>query len=762
MLLNIHRVNNVRNLKDFRCTGEFLKKNVIFALNGSGKTNLSRFFYKFEKDELTLDEFNDLVSLEAQESSGKIQFDLQFSGNYRVTESNLELPQNQKILVYNKEFLDRNITINDFSEKDHSGKINIGKITSPDDTIASIKSEIESTLKEGKEIKGRIESGLEQLTEELRKKYKAKSTTFSEYLNFRKLSDAEFIKEIEHDESIKESENQYSKVNDINEKDIITSNFVLSQVIDFENLSSLLLTKFDFKDVDSKIENHVALVSKSWIGKGLDYQSQNEFNNQCPFCLQSLEKTDIISQYTAFIESLKSKTLDLIEKYITELSTITNSIKSNEDLLKVTSSRIKQLNKILGVKRSNFKHEIREHDTLIAIQKILTFLEKKRKDISTDLTQASEEISEQIMLIETGLKTSKSDYSKNNIEIQAINSKLNDLSKRKGELRKQIAQFNLLKYYQNNTDILEKRSELLKKLDTKNKELVKENDKGPSKEKKELIIRFMNKLIKTAGVQKYEISDDFGLLLKTQGEKVYDISKFTHFVSEGEKSVIAFSYYIASTLQSIERFEDIDNLTLFIDDPLSSNSYNYLHGIGTILKSLPELYSDVLDNKNDSIAPQVFVLTHNLQFYNFLAGNVYKKKSAFFNLELNKDSKSPYLKQVNNNRKLSEYLTSLKRVYEFANDQRDENVGSDIRKVLETICSFHFLELKPENIKVIFEVEPEMDLKLIADDYTHTDFNNYEDPLTLEALKKASNCLLKFIKEKYNSQYIEIERICKN
>ena len=107
-------------------------------------------------------------------------------------------------------------------------------------------------------------------------------------------------------------------------------------------------------------------------------------------------------------------------------------------------------------------------------------------------------------------------------------------------------------------------------------------------------------------------------------------------------------------------------------------------------------------------------------------------------------------------------MTSLKRVYEFANDQRDENVGSDIRKVLETICSFHFLELKPENIKVIFESEPEMDLKLIADDYTHTDFNNYEDPLTLEALKKASNCLLKFIKEKYNSQYIEIERICKN
>jgi hypothetical protein len=181
-----------------------------------------------------------------------------------------------------------------------------------------------------------------------------------------------------------------------------------------------------------------------------------------------------------------------------------------------------------------------------------------------------------------------------------------------------------------------------------------------------------------------------------------------------------------------------------------------------ILITLPSLYRKILDNKNDKISPQVFVLTHNLQFYNFLAGNVYKKNSVFYNFEINQKSKTPFLKKVNNRRKLSEYLTSLKRVYEFSNEMREENIGGDIRKVLETICSFHFLELKPENIELIFGKEPELDLKLIADDYTHTDFNNYEDPLTLESLKKASICLLDFIKEKYNSQYLEIEKMCRN
>ncbi len=761
MLKKIHKINNVRNLNEFNSSDEFLKKNVIFALNGSGKTNLSRFFKKFENSNLSINEFENLLSLEAQEEKDKIEFNLEFTDEYKITELKPELPSKQKILVYNKEFLDENITINDFSQKNHTGTINIGKIKNSEDSIKSIESEIDTTIKKGTEIKNKIESELKLLSIKLRKKYNAKTSTFSDFLNFTNLYKTELLSEIKKNETIKESEIQYSKLTDINENDIIKTSFTLFNNFETANVSSLLLTKLEFKDLDTKIENHIKLISKEWVSKGLEIHENKESNDDCPFCQQTLENTDIINQYKLFINSLKSKTVDAIEVHINVIKSILDVLVINNKNLKSLSNEIERLSKIIGIKKSNFIKEIDFTKLEELLNKTSQYLEIKKNKLTEDILK-EEKISIILSEINSEITTISNLYSKNNLEIQSLNLKIGDLSKRKSELRKQIAQLALLNYSEQNTKILEERNELLSKLELDKKKLQTEKDKAPSKEKKALIIQFMNELIKTAGLHKYAINKDFNLMLKTNGKKIYDISKNTNFISDGEKSVIAFTYFLASSIQKIERFEDINDLTLFIDDPVSSNSYNYLHGMGRILKTLSTLYRKILDNKDTSISPQVFVLTHNLQFYNFLAGNIYKKNSIFFNFELNKTTKKPYLKKVNNSRKLSEYLTSLKRVYEFSNEMRDENIGGDIRKVLETICSFHFLELKPENIELIFGKEPELDLKLIADDYTHTDFNNYEDPLTLESLKNASICLLNFIKEKYNSQYLEIEKMCEN
>lgn len=762
MLIKIHKINNVRNLNEFNSSDEFLKKNVIFALNGSGKTNLSRFFKKFENSNLSNNEFENLLSLEAQERKEKIEFNLEFTDKCKITELKPDLPSKQKILVYNKEFLDENITINDFSQKNHTGKINIGKIKNSEDSIKSIESEIDTTIKKGTEIKNKIESDLELLSVKLRKKYNAKTSTFSDFLNFTNLSKTELLSEIKKDETIKESEIQYSKITDINENDLIKTSFALFNNLETTNISSLLLTKLEFKDLDTKIENHIKLISKDWVSKGLEIHKSKESNDDCPFCQQTLENTDIINQYQLFIDSLKSKTVDAIQVHINGIKSIIDVLVINNKNLKSLSNEIERLSKIIGIKKSNFIKEIDSTKLEELLNKISKYLEIRKDKLTEDVILKEEELSVILSEINSEIIYILGLYSKNNLEIQSLNLKIGDLSKRKSALRKQIAQLALLNYSEQNTKGLEERNELLAKLELDKKRLQTEKDKAPSKEKKALIIQFMNELIETAGLHKYVINKDFNLMLKTNGNKIYDISKNTNFISEGEKSVIAFTYFIASSIQKIERFEDINDLTLFIDDPVSSNSYNYLHGMGRILKTLSTLYRKVLDNKDTSISPQIFVLTHNLQFYNFLAGNIYKKNSIFFNFELNKTTKTPYLKKVNNSRKLSEYLTSLKRVYEFSNEMRDENIGGDIRKVLETICSFHFLELKPENIELIFGKEPELDLKLIADDYTHTDFNNYEDPLTLESLKNASICLLKFIKEKYNSQYLEIEKMCEN
>ena len=227
-------------------------------------------------------------------------------------------------------------------------------------------------------------------------------------------------------------------------------------------------------------------------------------------------------------------------------------------------------------------------------------------------------------------------------------------------------------------------------------------------------------------------------------------------MSDGEKTVIAFAYYFASILQEIEKFENLANITLIIDDPISSTSYNYLHGIGVVLKKMNALFQEVLEINRPEV-PQIIIFTHNLQFYNLLATNIFKKDTSLFYLYSKEGN--PILDKEANKNKLSEYMTSLSRVYKFKNGDIDENIGNDIRKVIETICSFSFLNLTHENLEKFFEKEIKTNLKLIADDYVHTDFNNYEDPLPYTALKDASAELLTLIENKYKAQYEQIVSI---
>ena len=37
-----------------------------------------------------------------------------------------------------------------------------------------------------------------------------------------------------------------------------------------DNIPSLLLNSFDYKDLDTKIENHIKLISKDWVKKGIE------------------------------------------------------------------------------------------------------------------------------------------------------------------------------------------------------------------------------------------------------------------------------------------------------------------------------------------------------------------------------------------------------------------------------------------------------------------------------------------------------------
>ncbi|MDB0050860.1 AAA family ATPase [Pseudomonadales bacterium] len=85
-------------------------------------------------------------------------------------------------------------------------------------------------------------------------------------------------------------------------------------------------------------------------------------------------------------------------------------------------------------------------------------------------------------------------------------------------------------------------------------------------------------------------------------------------LSEGEKTAIAFSFFLVK----LKEFQEISNLVIFIDDPISSLDSNHLFQVNAVIKS--EFFEQDQNNDNQwkLKVKQLFLSTHNFEFFNLL------------------------------------------------------------------------------------------------------------------------------------------------
>lgn len=758
MLTQIVQIKNIRNFHNFSCSEKFSQRNVIYALNGSGKTNLSRFLNIFRQPDLKIDSFENLRSLEAKRNHLPLDFELIFNETDSVNLTNFKLPDKSKILVYNKEFLDQNVNINDFSDKIHNGKIQLGIIGESQAEIEKLTKKVKEIEEAGRIIREKCTNAINTRAYDLQRKTNGRLPTFTEYLKYENFNQ-KYIDGLQNKAELQVAGNKFETISKIDDTDRINTTITTLSFIDFNAIKALLFPLSKFEEIEKEVERHISAITKIWVQTGLDYH-RIEGKGLCPFCRQSTSSIDTIRKYNEYIESKRAKTIGLIDNFIINLNSISTTILENQKLVEGSlGKKVASYIELFKLNKESFNLTFEYPLVYEQIKSLSSFLKGKKENLDSDFNDfEKEEIGKLISSLSKQFELISQKYKGNISVISQINAKISDTGTQKSSLRKQMAQWALIEYYEENKPELESLRNSHK--ETK-KKLEDESAKLPQKEKKELIIKLLNKALQVAGLYKYSVDENFHLFLSVSKDSNFDITSETQLVSDGEKSVIAFTYYIASTLQEIDKFEDLKFLTLVIDDPISSMSYNYLHGIGIIIKRINTLFQSVLEINRQEI-PQLIILTHNLQFYNLLESNILKnehnvKKNSFFTLYV-KDG-NPVLDQEHKRGKLSEYMTSLIRVYKFNNGNIEENIGNDIRKVIETICSFHFLSLSQENLEKIFDCEIDTNLKLIADDFVHTDFNNFEDPLPMKVLKEASEALISLIKSRFNSQY---EQIVKN
>lgn len=469
--------------------------------------------------------------------------------------------------------------------------------------------------------------------------------------------------------------------------------------------------------VSEKIKEHISKVGREFIEKGIKLQKEMP-DNACPFCTQEIPH-EIIQDYTSYFnEEVKEFNQDSLEMSGTlknildqwNIKEILQSFEKFEPFMKKDFSKnkesLKNALKQIEVLLEKLQKEVDKKEgakNKEEFQKI----DKKLLEIQKNIQQYVDEtrnILNQKKKQEERLKELKTDLKEARIKKAKHDSY--DWQKSKREAERKLSVLNRGH---------ERLNRLLEKIDNKLKKLY---------EQKRPDIEAINSYFKALNLSKYSLHEDYRIVLNSDA---LENSKAEMILSDGEKTTLAFAYFLAR-LKLFYKKENLKNLVVVIDDPISSLDEQRIYNTSYIVAKInQELAGKALKDEDKA---QVFVLTHNHTFMARLI-NMVGRHARYFQLERNQNQ----LKIVCKNEVVGYfdtfYLLLFREVYEFAKKEKVQNnyneainYGNKVRILLESFLKINFIDsFLGKKHDGVFKEETIKDLIKIANDEVELNFS---------------------------------------
>ena len=645
----------------------------VYANNGSGKTFLSRAFRLLSKKDLKIEDSNKLLTLGKtdglfnlnitnSDEQGKIR-EIEFKISHNSIPVITKNTNDYIFRVFNDDFIKENLEVSKYKPNGEIEGYILGKekIDISKEKEELIKIEKEFNLKES-EIKNNLTKAIQKLDElSIRK-----NTTEYQNVNLQNLLNKKyFLSEKETFSDLTTKHNQLKALPD-NIPDIKKIEFPKKSEI-LDSIDSFLKESFSKSKIAEDFKNKIKN-KQNFIESGL--KIYNETKTSCPFCEQSmnidaLKLIDDYLKYFAESEALQiKKSNDLI-------SLLLSKRKEFYDFVKLSTTQqkdyLKHKNFIPSLLEKN-SIEIAEINTLEnAYSVIQEAIEKKRDNIELVIT--TNEINESFEIIKNWEKKSLQSNQVNSLLILEFNDKKNNTNAEKLELNKRLCKAKFIELKENqekNINELSRLNEMSAKI--KAEILLKEQKEKISK--KEKIIETFKLLLTRFFGDKYTFDDTtFSIKFRTHLLK----SNASDVLSNGEKSIVAFCYYIAETHKYIENQNDYEKLFFIIDDPISSQDFHFVYATSQLIRNLNKLF------KISRL--RILLLTHNLEFMSILIRNkIVEQKYILSNGKLAKLG----------NELIMPYEQHLSDIYNIAigNSMPIHTTQNSIRHILETINKF--------------------------------------------------------------------------
>lgn len=535
------------------------------------------------------------------------------------------------------------------------------------------------------------------------------------------------------------------------EKTLEQYNSIKSIPADLQDIISIDEINYKFQDIKEKLEEKFDLSKIANDFKLKVQQKQNfvedglklKISDVCPFCEQKLsaEAIELIDLYNAYLNDTEAKTIKLLDKdyeYITLLiSLIHNRINIiNDRAIKFNDYKSKYV-----LSMQNEELHLIDDSTFIPVIDLLESLKKiileKIKNIST--IQNFDKFEE----IEDVLNKVNSIVKANNNLIEQLNARKNNIKAENLEIRREICKIVYNDIQLKNKTTIDKLALTKKNIETKKSE-IKIKQETSKQDKKELIASTIQLILNTVFRKKYTFDKkSFKLSLNTN---VLAKSDLKNVLSDGEKSLLAFAYYLGDVHQKVNAVSDYERVFFIIDDPISSLDFNYVYSICGIIRDLNKVFEHLGHLK-------YIILTHNTEFMRIMTAN--KMLSAGLLL------KEQELKDYKTNFSVP-YISHLHDVYKISLGELSPShtTANSIRHILETIVRFENCVVTPQ-IKDYIETHFDNDKSVytLINDLSHGALRYDQSAINDDEFGEICKEVIRVIEKEYNGQIEFIKKL---
>ncbi|MFJ1366260.1 MULTISPECIES: AAA family ATPase [Flavobacteriales] len=601
------------------------KINLIYGLNGTGKSTLSDYLYK------KTDEEYKNCSIEG-------------------------LGENHEILVYNQSFIQDNFFevenlkgIFTLSEENKEAETKISDARKEIEKLKNQKTEKEKELSnEEKEIAQKYEtakntiwkiktdySGGDRVLEFCLGGYKgSKDNLFEHIISLSKptIKPTKSIDDLKNKlQSISgDNAQKYSNLPQItfSPQNIETEKLLSKQIVGNENSSISELIK--------------QLGNADWIKSGLQYlpEKQIQENSICPFCQEKTISNELIENIKNYFDASYEADINYLNTFLEEYSNGILSIPNKATF--ETNPKFEEYKKDFEIKYNAFSKILEDNKKQI---------ENKIKTPSVPIVlNSSEKALQELNAIIQKINSLIDEHNKNIEQITAVREKI----------RTDFWEIMRWNYDQTISSFKNDKIISKNKTDTLSSELKDITDK----------ITFQNTIISEQQKQTVNIDEaiknikngliDLGITdfeIKKHSDNRYKIVRgenengIFRSLSEGEKMIISFLYFLELCRGKKEATEIEKKKIIVIDDPISSLSHIYVFNIGRLIKN--EFFGKKKTIKDKETGEkitqwefkyeQIFILTHSLYFFYEITETKHderKETQSLFRLSKNEDGSS--------------------------------------------------------------------------------------------------------------------------